>query len=1155
MKPIHLTLAGLQSYRDKQEVDFTSLSDAGVFGIFGPTGSGKSSILDAITLALYGKVERAPGGTQGIINQMESVCGVSFTFELTSADGAERYRVDRQYKRTGEISVNQTLSRLMRLDAGEAEVLADKAKDVDNRIQEILGLSMADFTRAVVLPQGKFAEFLSLKGVERRHMLERLFHLEQYGDQLAGKVSVAARETDMAVKRTEAEQLGLGDASALALEAAKVRLEEAAKAARLQRELLFAAEKEAEDRRRLWKLILEQAAAAADEGKLLEKLPELEAGKLRLALAEKASRVEHFLAEWEAAKLELSKAEARAVRAEGEHQAASEAYNKQLALYEEAKTRLEREGDPLQSRIDGLGRAVELHAEIRQGEAQISGLAAREESLARELETASTQAAKERQLLEKATALQAELKAQLASKTVDPERRERLQAALLENEKHIALQSQAEGITRELQETQAQALPLRQAVQELESRLLSSITLSSALAEQGMEGLQNLDGLYRSAATLERLAASGEEAARRREQEHFRATLASQLAVGLTEGEPCPVCGSAHHPAPQKQDEVPEERAVGAGGVEGWRSIGSRASSVRLTVQGLSGLLEAEWSKLQKHASPDIPAETSASDLVSSLKEAAAAITEGTDLEADVPVDYQQVEELLSELNLKVSEADKDIRKWLQDIQKVQDLIQADRSRQGELQAKLGAMELNLAKLQAKHEDAEAKRDTFLQQWSARFADLEPAQVAVEWDKLQVVLREQDELRSRLAKSEPFLESQHQKINQLREESFRLERELVGVSTERKGLDSLLQQKRRRLTEQLGSTLTEAQTQALFQQATAELQAIKTAEVEGRRRLDSLQESLQAFSNGLAAARQGLASAAEALERARANGLRELAEAGFETADAARAAVLDANAAAKLAEEVKQFQDRLAEARAKRKQLEEAIGGSKVTEEEWQASEVKLAAERSKDEENLEARAKAERDLEELEAKHERWLLLEKERHQSQTLLSRLQKLQSVLRGNAFVEYMAEEQLRNVSRAASERLSQLTRRRYALETDSTGGFVIRDDANGGLRRPVSTLSGGETFLTSLSLALALSAQIQLVGKFPLEFFFLDEGFGTLDPDLLETVVNALEKLHMEQLTVGVISHVPELKARLPRRLVVTPADNAGSGSKIHFETL
>lgn len=71
--------------------------------------------------------------------------------------------------------------------------------------------------------------------------------------------------------------------------------------------------------------------------------------------------------------------------------------------------------------------------------------------------------------------------------------------------------------------------------------------------------------------------------------------------------------------------------------------------------------------------------------------------------------------------------------------------------------------------------------------------------------------------------------------------------------------------------------------------------------------------------------------------------------------------------------------------------------------------------------------------------------------------------------------------------------------------------------------------------------------------YPLEFFFLDEGFGTLDPELLDTVVTALEKLHHDRLAVGVISHVPELRARLARKLTVLPAELTGSGSRIRME--
>jgi len=164
-----------------------------------------------------------------------------------------------------------------------------------------------------------------------------------------------------------------------------------------------------------------------------------------------------------------------------------------------------------------------------------------------------------------------------------------------------------------------------------------------------------------------------------------------------------------------------------------------------------------------------------------------------------------------------------------------------------------------------------------------------------------------------------------------------------------------------------------------------------------------------------------------------------------------------------------------------------------------------------------------------------------------------LKELQTVLRGNAFVEFIAEEQLIGVALDASAILGKLTKHRYALEVDSSGAFIMRDDANGGVKRPVTTLSGGETFLTSLALALALSSQIQLKGEYPLEFFFLDEGFGTLDSELLEVVMDTLERLHEDNLTVGIISHVPELRNRLARRLIVDPAQPGGRGTRVKIE--
>ena len=149
-------------------------------------------------------------------------------------------------------------------------------------------------------------------------------------------------------------------------------------------------------------------------------------------------------------------------------------------------------------------------------------------------------------------------------------------------------------------------------------------------------------------------------------------------------------------------------------------------------------------------------------------------------------------------------------------------------------------------------------------------------------------------------------------------------------------------------------------------------------------------------------------------------------------------------------------------------------------------------------------------------------------------------KLKSLLRDNKFMEYIANEHLVNISRAASKILIELTDGRYYLAYEDNN-FCVGDNYNGGSLRKVKTLSGGETFLVSLSLALALSSTICNRSLKSIEFFFLDEGFGTLDGDLIDTVLGALEKLKNENFSIGLISHVEELKHRISSKITVNKA--------------
>ncbi len=278
-----------------------------------------------------------------------------------------------------------------------------------------------------------------------------------------------------------------------------------------------------------------------------------------------------------------------------------------------------------------------------------------------------------------------------------------------------------------------------------------------------------------------------------------------------------------------------------------------------------------------------------------------------------------------------------------------------------------------------------------------------------------------------------------------------------------------------------------------------------------------------------------------------------LAAAGFANVRAVEDARLTDGEAADRAAQVDQYEETVARTAAVVADLETQLDGRAGDEESLRQATAALKAAEEHYNQCAKAEGAAQENLAQILVKRSRWEELEGEREKADALCTRISAIARVLRGNAFVRYVAKEQMERVARQASARLSNLTHGRYTLLIDDDGDFLMRDDHNGGSTRPVSTLSGGETFLTSLSLALALSAHIQLRGEHPLEFFFLDEGFGTLDPELLDVVVTSLERLNLDHLSVGLISHVPELRQRLQRRLIVEPALPAGRGTTVRLE--
>ncbi|MDP4179352.1 MAG: ATP-binding protein, partial [Bacillota bacterium] len=193
MKPKILKVKGLNSFVDEQIINFDELTSKGLFGIFGPTGSGKSTILDAITMALYGKMSR---GMDNYVNSSSDLLVVSFDFEISYNGERKNYIAERSVKRDKNNNTRLSAARLYeKISEDSINVIADGSREVKDAVEKVIGLGFDDFSRSVVLPQGKFSEFLKIPPAERNNMLERLFGLEKYGRNLVDKINSKKKES------------------------------------------------------------------------------------------------------------------------------------------------------------------------------------------------------------------------------------------------------------------------------------------------------------------------------------------------------------------------------------------------------------------------------------------------------------------------------------------------------------------------------------------------------------------------------------------------------------------------------------------------------------------------------------------------------------------------------------------------------------------------------------------------------------------------------------------------------------------------------------------------------------------------------------------------------------------------------------------------
>jgi len=1205
MRPKLLEIEGLQSFAQPQKINFELLGETGLFGIFGPTGSGKSTILDAITFALYGRVKRAESGTQGIINTNMNTARVAFTFELTVNGARRTYRVERIYQRKSSMpnSCEPKVVRLIEVtEAGEIPVL-DKASEVSNYIKDLLGLSHEDFTRAVVLPQNSFNEFLLLTNKERRGMLERIFYLEEYGKKLTDKVNMKIAGLKSKLDVLSGELKGYQDATDEALEEARKALEKAITDRDEASEKLKELTKKYEEAKEVWGLLEELKELDEKEEKHLSINHVISEKRQRLEKAQKAEGILDQIRKNRELEEKLSQTEEKLRNANEKLREAEAGLMSKKAENDLLKSKIAVEAPRLMELKTRLSDAIVINKEIEVIEKRINELSGDISELTEKINTKKENLNRETAGFGELAKEIEVLKSRCEALKTDPEYRQQIQRGL-------ALENRVNDLEEDVEEIESRLVPLRDTVSDFQQKLDSvRAEIASAVKEQerimaemeeigrsapedrneilkGLEEIHNTGAInevlkLRAAELVElRKKICGqekeiEEAEKKKEEftrvknsaleeykkcmseneaafEALRQSSIYELAEKLTDGEPCPVCGSTTHPMPAAPGHGEDYASISVKAEEARKKLDKAAAALKSAEGNLITIceqLKAKQEQFQKTLDEIGQKEAQYSAEEERLPESFRGLSPERISE--------EIEALKKEYDGKlkaIGHIEAERKKYEDELDSLKDIIAKKCAAETGIAAQLkvtveNAMqaETDLENARKALEEAKKEYEDFLQKYGISGAQ-------AELNRLSGNDRQLDLLQKKLAASQEEQEEKRKLIDKLKEEFSTLGSEKIKLEAEVLGLKKQREEKEKKIRELAG----DADIGGEAAKVDEKLNAYSKLEKELEQDIEKLEKAYNELKTEKSLLENSLIIYSDDLKTLRESLLAELSDKGFENPDDAEKASMPRYEQDAIKKEIEEYDRVLINIQAQKKLIKNRLKSRSITREEWKSISTRFNELSDYHRECVSQSMVAEKRYEELSRKNEQWKELCKnfsELNHKKGLFEQIQKLLKAdhRKDNSFIDYIAQERLRYVAAKASEILGVMTRYRYALEVDAEAGFIVRDDANGGAHRAVRTLSGGETFLASFSLALALSEQLQQKGQSPLEFFFLDEGFGTLDSELLNNVIDALERLSCKDRVIGLISHVPELKSRISRRLIVEPPALQGDGSKVKIE--
>ena len=1084
----NLEFEAFMAYPKRQEINFDTLNNAGVFLLNGPTGAGKTTILDAICYALYGETSSDRESAK-LHSTYAAHSGTKPRVLLDVTLHGKRLRIDRtpaynkpitRGARKGQMREESAKATLAELAPG-ADPSDEKAwtpisssvAEVNRTIAERTHLTKEQFLKVVLLPQGQFAQFLKSKPKERKELLKKMFPVEHY-EQLFDALLEESKKAQQDVAQDENTQRGY-------LERARVEM------LALQA-LLDAVDTDAEGT---------DTEDSAVEGSV-------EAGEEPENLTTENVTAE-TLGAWVAGGVE--RARETSTREKQEQQRLTDEADRNTRLlaeraqlqadwreYEqlcERRTRLTERADEHKAQREELTQAraaAPLHAQYAQVHAESQALTARQQEQAacasaldesgralltalRDEETAEDVTFPEETTFaalpslepaEQQTQLEALLDTLRALQKKDAQLTDEEAAAATLLKQANALEQDKARAEKTLSDLTAQA---EQLAEELagystadEERTLAAhlVTEAQQKHDAAQQMQQKLDAASAAVAEAEKQnkrTATAEQKAQEKWQasaqqalaatEEFKnlqvlrlAQASSLLARELKDGEPCAVCGSVEHPAPAQIAEG--EQLVERADLDAAKEREDKAHKQARTHE----LAKDRATKAHQEASEAL----------------AAARTQYETLAAQGECDVEQTAAQLQQAQTRLAQAQSRVTARDGVLVKVE-RVRVDLQK---AQEALRTIEGAAVEAQTRHRDAAARCE-------AAAAQLAPARAAVGFAQRVEAVEGYRAAHQRLARAVL----------------------LLGQARERHALAA-------------------AQAQRLLGESAFESAELMQAAVRTPERVDALEQAVAAYE----------------LEHAR------LLE-GF-----GREAIVAVAARVAAGE-----------------QAPDDLQGVREQVEQLRAAAHRLTLREGERESLL-------RSLQALRGEYAAFRAKTAQRYDRAQMLANLA---AAARGDTLggyehqvdlVSYVLGAEFERILHSASLHLDRMSEGRYGMVfsdhrakgSRSGGGLNLEiTDTWTGEPREASSLSGGESFLASLSLALGLAEVVQANnGGIELDTLFIDEGFGTLDAETLDMVMGTIESLRDSGRTIGLISHVEEMKNRIPAQIVVEKGQNGSS---------